>query len=204
MLKKFAADALGISDIGKVIGPNDFDKTDADDYVMHEDEEKIYFLIKSKSDEYCFTNRALIHVDGANAVSSKRSLYRYDYYTNIIDGVSLETAGNIDLDIEIKFSIGDRAFSIDVDKKQLEQLKDLYKALIAISQVMRSNKRKLDYAKQSIDVASSMLSNNRHDGSNISDHFEKVNEYVFNWMCDSNEKFKIKDFGYLFEKYINN
>lgn len=64
MLKKFAADALGISDIGKIIKPKDYDKVDADDYVIHEDDERIFFLIKSKTDEYCFTNLALIHVDG--------------------------------------------------------------------------------------------------------------------------------------------
>ena len=69
MLKKFAAEALGISDIGKIIAPSDYNKVDADDYVMHEDDEKIYFLIKSKTDEYCFTNLALIHVDGTTAVS---------------------------------------------------------------------------------------------------------------------------------------
>jgi hypothetical protein len=55
MFGKVAADVLGLSDIGSVIKPENYDKADADDYVMHEDGEKIYFLIKSKSDEYCFT-----------------------------------------------------------------------------------------------------------------------------------------------------
>ena len=36
---------------------------------MHEDGEKIYFLIKSKSDEYCFTNKGLLHLDGTSATS---------------------------------------------------------------------------------------------------------------------------------------
>ena len=79
MFKKLAADALGLSDIGKIIAPSDYDKTDADDYVMHEDNEKIYFLIKTKADEYCFTNLAIIHVDGDSAISSKRTLKRYPY-----------------------------------------------------------------------------------------------------------------------------
>lgn len=37
---------LGLSDVGSVITPKDYDKVDADadDYVMHEDGEKIYFL----------------------------------------------------------------------------------------------------------------------------------------------------------------
>ena len=68
MLKKLASDALGLSDIGKIIGPEDYDKTDADDYIRHEDNEKIYFLIKTKADEYCFTNIALF-------TSMERKLY---------------------------------------------------------------------------------------------------------------------------------
>lgn len=97
MFKKIAADALGLSDIGKIIDPQDYDKTEADDYVMHEDDEKIYFLIKTKADEYCFTNLALIHVDGEKATSSKKTLKRYSYYENEISDVFLETAGKIDL-----------------------------------------------------------------------------------------------------------
>ena len=85
MFKKLAADALGLSDIGVVISKGDFDKTDADDFVFNEIDEEIYFLIKTKADEYCFTNFALIHVDGASAVSKKRTLKRYDYAHNFGD-----------------------------------------------------------------------------------------------------------------------
>lgn len=120
MLKKLTADALGISDIGKIIDSKDFNKVDSDDYILHEDNEKIFFLIKSKSDEYCFTERAMLHIDGANAMSKKRVLTRYEYYKNPINLVQLETAGNIDLDVEIKFCMGEKAFSIDVDKRHLE------------------------------------------------------------------------------------
>ena len=59
---KMAADTLGLSDIGKIISPKDFDKVDGDDYIMNEDGEKIYFVIKSKSDEYVFTNRGYFFV----------------------------------------------------------------------------------------------------------------------------------------------
>ena len=50
MFKRMAAEALGISDIGVIISPADYDKVDADDYLFHEDGEKIFFLIKSKKD----------------------------------------------------------------------------------------------------------------------------------------------------------
>ena len=128
MLKKLASDALGLSDIGRIISPSDYDKVDADDFIMHEDEEKIFFLIKSRTDEYCFTNLALIHVDGTSAVSKKRLVKRYDYYKNDIKHVMIETAGTVDLDCELKFTMGNVDFSIDVNRNQLEQLKDIYKA----------------------------------------------------------------------------
>ena len=119
---KMAADTLGLSDIGKIIDPKDFNKVDGDDYIMNEDGEKIYFVIKSKSDEYVFTNRGLIHVDGASAVSKKRVVKRHEFRSENVHSVTLETAGTVDLDVEIKFSFSDNYFSIDVDKKQNELL----------------------------------------------------------------------------------
>ncbi|MEM7345117.1 MAG: PH domain-containing protein, partial [Chloroflexota bacterium] len=119
MFKKVAAEALGLSDLGTIIKPSDYDKVEADDYIMHEEGERIFFLIKSKADEYCFTNLALVHVDGASALSKRRTLRRFDYYDTPISGVSLETAGSVDLDVEIKFRMGEAYYSIDVDKRQI-------------------------------------------------------------------------------------
>lgn len=204
MLKKFAAEALGISDIGKILSPSDYNKVEADDYVMHEDDEKIYFLIKSKTDEYCFTNLALIHVDGTTAISSKKTLRRYDYYENQISNVLLETAGTVDLDAEIKFSIGQVNLSIDVDKKQIEQLKDLYKTLIRIGQISRHNNHHLELSKRSLETATAVLGSAKLESVSLEDNFEKINNYAFNWQVDSVKKYVVKDFGYVFEKYINN
>lgn len=134
MFKSFAADALGLSDLGKIISPADYHKTDVDDYIFHEDNEKIFFLIKSKADEYCFTNVAFIHLDGQTATSKKRLLKRYPYRDYQPSQVFLETAGTMDLDVELKFNLGGLSFSIDIDKNQIEQVRDIYKALIAIAQ----------------------------------------------------------------------
>ena len=147
MLKKFASDALGLSDIGKVIDPSDYDKTEADDYVLYEKGEKIYFLIKTRADEYCFTNLALIHVDGDSAVSKKRTLKRYDYKWNPIRNVALETAGTIDLDVEIKFTIGETVFDIDINKNQAEKIKDLYKTLVEMERIMKDHHKYQKYAR---------------------------------------------------------
>lgn len=134
MFKNLAADAFGLSDIGKIIPPEQFHQTDIDDYIFHEDDEKIYFVIKSKSDEYCFTNLAFIHLDGTSATSKKRLLKRYPYRYFLPSNVMIETAGTIDLDVELKFHLGSHAFSIDIDKKEIEGVRDIYKALMAISE----------------------------------------------------------------------
>lgn len=205
MFKRIAADALGLSDIGRIIDPQDYDKTESDDYVMHEDNEKIYFLIKTKADEYCFTNLALIHVDGEKATSSKRTLRRYPYYENEISDVTLETAGKIDLDIEIKFKLGSQIFDIDVQKDQIEKLKDLYKALIRISEIYRENKKYVSIGDTSIANAVSILQGARlGEKTGLDEEFQKLTDFGFAWLTSVREQYQIKDFGAVFEKYINN
>ncbi|MDL4839782.1 PH domain-containing protein [Aquibacillus rhizosphaerae] len=204
MLKKFASDALGLSDIGKIIEPQDYDKTDADDYIRHEDNEQIYFLIKTKADEYCFTNLAFIHVDGENAISSKRTLNRFPYSQHKISDVLLETAGKVDLDIEIKFTLGKQNYSVDVDKRQIDKLNDLYKALVYISEITHENDIMLDMAGKSLDKAVSVLQNSRTSEVQLADQYKQLTEFGFSWLQSVREQYHRKDFGDVFEKYINN
>ena len=51
MFKNLASEMMGTSDIGTIIEAKDFNKTDIDDYIFHEDNERIFFVIK----------RALLH-----------------------------------------------------------------------------------------------------------------------------------------------
>lgn len=203
MFGKMAADALGISDIGKIISPADYDKVDADDYVMHEENEKIFFVIKSKADEYCFTNLGLIHLDGSSAMSKKRMLRRKSYAHEQISEVFLETAGTVDLDVEIKFHMGDSKYSIDVTKKQIEQLKDLYKALLSIASIQKENRQMHSYAHKSLELAAETV-NRTQSNEALDQQFKQLNEYSFAWMKQQHETFVRKDFGSVFEKFINN
>lgn len=203
---KVGADMLGISDIGRIIEPKDYDKVDADDYIMQEDGEEIKFLIKSKSDEYCFTNYALIHVDGESAMSKKRTVKRYEYYYKQVSDVLIETAGTIDADVEVKFKIGSDSFSIDVDKRQIEELKDLYKALIEINKVQgKNNKSQLD-SREALKVATDVMSNCRIDGmsTSVADHMKSITNFSLSWLEATRDKYNNKDLGYVFDKYINN
>lgn len=200
---KIASDTLGLSDIGKIISPNDFDKVDGDDYIFHEDNEKIFFVIKSKSDEYVFTNYAVIHVDGSSAVSKKRVVNRYEFLNYYVSNVYIETAGHIDLDIEIKFSLGNINFSIDVDKNQIEQLKDIYKALFEIGRIQYFNNMYLENNKNSLDLASSVFSKSGiQQNESIVDAYKNIVEFNNKFLNESIKEFKQRDFSETFLKYI--
>lgn len=157
MFKSLASDVLGLSDIGKIIDPKDFDKTDVDDYIFQEDHEEIFVVIKSKMDEYCFTNLAFIHLNGNLAISKKKMLNRYLYKHHQITDVCIETAGTVDLDAELKFSLNGKAFSIDIDKKQIAQIKAIYKALFAISEKNKEIQRDMTVLQNTHDAVNRMF-----------------------------------------------
>lgn len=200
MFKKLAAEALGLSDIGIIVPPSDYDKVDADDYLFHEDKEKIYFLIKSKKDEYCFTNLAFVHVDGESAVSSKRSIRRYPWGSHHVHGVMIETAGTIDLDIELKFSIGDVKLSIDVRKNFIEQLKDIYKALTSIGHIQGKEASARQHALHCSTVVGSMYRMNAGDPESVVRQYHAMLDALNTAVI---ERYTTRDFGATFEKYIH-
>ncbi len=203
MFKKLASEALGLSDIGVIVPPSDFNKVDADDYLFNEDGEKIFFLIKSKKDEYCFTNLALVHVDGDSAVSSKRSIKRYEFASHQVDNVTIETAGTIDMDVELKFTIGDRtAFNIDVRKNFLEPLKDIYKALITIGKLQRRDALARENAMHSLAALGSMYKIGAVQGEGAL--VQNFNAILDALNATTLDRFHRRDFSPVFERYIHN
>ncbi|RHW33972.1 hypothetical protein D1B33_14285 [Lysinibacillus yapensis] len=208
MFKNFVGnavgDALGLSDIGQVIKPEDYGKTESDDFILTEDGEKIFFLIKSKTDEYCFTNLALLHLDGESAVSKKRVLKRYDYYKHQFENVMLETAGTIDLDLEIKFQIGHNDFSIDISKKFGVEIADLYKSLLAISKIQEKNARLNEFAKEALSIARNLDYGARSTDTPINIEFNKIVDFANTWLVQTYEQNEKKDFSDVFQKYIQN
>jgi Bacterial PH domain len=200
MFKKFAAEALGIGDLGAVISPENFDKVDSDDFLFHEDGERIFFLIKSKRDEYCFTNFAFIHVDGDSAVSAKRSVKRHEYATNQISQVSIETAGKMDLDVELKFMVNDLPFSIDVSKQHLEQLKDIYKVLFSLGRAHRHASVCRENALRVLDTVGNM-----HKLNSVTSDAELVSRYsaLVEATNATYTRLSKRDYGDVFDTYIS-
>jgi hypothetical protein len=197
-----AAEALGISDIGVIVSPADYGNVDADDYLFTEDGEQIFFLIKSKKDEYCFTNLGLVHVDGDSAISSKRSIKRYDYASHQITGVTIETAGTLDMDIELKFNLDDTRFSIDVKKAFIEQLKDIYKALISIGKQQQRDAVCRNNALRTLDATASVHKLNIAPGAGgLVSQFDELLTALNTAMLDTYTK---RDFSDVYTKYIHN
>lgn len=202
---KIASDTLGLSDIGKIISPSDFDKVDGDDYIFHEDNEKIFFVIKSQSDEYVFTNYGMIHVDGSGAISKRKVVNRYEFNVYRLSNISIETAGHVDLDVEIKFNLNEKVFSIDVDKKQIELLKDLYKTLFEISRIQLSSNFYFENKKQSLDLAKDILSkSNIQTDTNIFETYKQIVEFNNEWLNKASEDLKRRDYSEIYIKYIQN
>jgi hypothetical protein len=205
MFKSLAADVLGLSDIGKILDKKDFDKADVDDYVFSEDGEIIYVVIKSKSDEYCFTNSAMIHLDGNLAMSKKRTLNRYLYKHSSISHVRIETAGTVDLDVELKFKIGDKEFSIDIDKKQIERVKDIYKALFVISEKCREIHRQMDTLKNTHESVNRMFVLRELPEQVVLSLPDIINQTIMQVEAQFNERrreIQNYDFAEVFARYI--
>ncbi len=206
MFKNLASDALGLSDIGKIIPPSQFNQTDIDDYIFHEDNERIYFVIKSKTDEYCFTNIAFIHLDGRSATSKKRLLKRYPYRHFQPSNIMIETASTMDMDAELKFSLGGMAFSIDIDKNQIEQIRDIYKALTAISEQCKDIAHKETVLELSFNTVTNMFS--LHELSenvvlNLPDVVNQTVEQVENAYSERLNTIRQYDFSAIFEHYLH-
>ncbi len=160
MFKGGAAELLGRADVCAVLRPGTKEWSEAAStaFLMSEDGEVPLFVLKSKQDEYVFTDRSFVHLDGNSALSKKRLVLRYPYCTHEISQVMVETAGTIDYDCEIKFSVAGRAVSIDVEKKELPAIIALYKALVAIAEIQARGNRQFELAKLALQRGTESLS----------------------------------------------
>ena len=205
MFKSLASDVFGLSDIGKIIDAKDFDKTDVDDYIFQEDNEEIFVVIKSKMDEYCFTNLGFIHLNGNLAISKKKVLTRYLYKHHPITDVCIETAGTVDLDAELKFSLGGKAISIDIDKKQIAQIKAIYKALFTISEKFKEIQRDMTVLQNTHEAVNRMFVLRELPEQVVLSLPDIINQTVQQIEAAYHGRriaIQNYDFGYIFKRYI--
>jgi DNA anti-recombination protein RmuC len=83
------------------------------------------------------------------------------------------------------------------------ELKDLYKALLKIAEISHDNEIILEYANRSLNLASSTLSHLRSTEHNPVEQFKELNQAAFSWLVEARKQYHVKDYGFVFERYIN-
>ena len=119
----------------------------------------------------------------------------------------METAGSVDLDAEIKFQLGDQSFSIDIDKKQIEKIRDLYKALFTIGETCKDINRKRTILMQSNENVQKMFNLRELSEQVILNLPEIINQTAHQVEDYANKRiFEIEnyDFSEIFERYLKN
>lgn len=153
MLKGLAADLTGSADICRVLA--DLGKAGAADYLLPQEE--LQFVLQAAKEEFAFTNQALLTLRGESSTTTRKVVERFDYKSHIIAHVRFETAGVVDRDCEIKFMVGDKAFSIDVAKGDEPELRVTYKVLELISRKQKENERSWEFGRLALDASSTAL-----------------------------------------------
>ena len=106
------------------------------------------------------------------------------------------------MDIELKFNLEGTKFSIDVKKSFIEQLKDIYKALITIGKQQKRNALSRDNALRALDATASVHKLNIAPGAgSLVSQYGELLEALNTAMFDTHTK---RDFSDVFTRYIHN
>lgn len=221
MFKRLASSAFGLSNIGVFVANEDLKNTLAYDYTLDRLEE-IFYLIQTKTNEYCFTNRALIHVDGTNTENRRNVLNRYDYSSYVFDRISLET-GTMDIDAEmgitlkptselkakeykkhppLKEALGksEILFTIVIHKDYLDALKAVYKTLVTIGQIQKRNISNLEAAEKTLNMAFNSLAAGINNDYSVSSAFKEVTNFADQWLLEKKQSYANEDFLEIFQE----
>jgi hypothetical protein len=180
MFKGLTKDLTGSADICTSVVK--FDKLQAQHYLLPG--ETILFAFESSKEEFSFTNEALILVKGENATTTRKLVERFEYRDHLIQEVKFETTGRVDRDCEIKFQIGTTEISIDIARKEEDQVKIYYKALVLLSRKQKENRRNSALSKNSLEISSKAVKSTT--GITLQDQASKTLE----WLQQDFEKFE--------------
>ena len=150
MFSKMTSELTGSADVCKIIPVEQFSQEVTLSYLIPN--ERPYFLLRSKREEFVFTNLAFIISRGESATNTRRLTSRYNYFETTLTDVHFETAGIsvTDRDCELKFNIGGQHHNIDIWKNETEQAKHVYRALVELSRNMVRNNVLMDLAKTAL------------------------------------------------------
>ncbi|OEC01284.1 hypothetical protein EYB33_12110 [Lysinibacillus sphaericus] len=221
MFKRLASSAFGLSNIGVFVADEDLENTLANNYILDHLEE-IFYLIQTKTNEYCFTNRALIHMDGTHTENKRNVLNRYDYSSYVFDRISLET-GTMDIDAEMVITLKPTAeftakehkkhpplketlgkseilFTIVIHKDNLDALKALYKTLVTIGQIQKRNISNLEAAEKTLNMAFNSFAAGINNDCSVSFAFKEVTNFADQWLLEKKQSYANEDFLEIFQE----
>lgn len=199
--KDVVADSTNLSDLCIVVPKTKFPEALCSDLVL--EGEVIYVLLKSKTEEFCFTQTGLIHAKKNAAVERKTVIKRYNYVNCLLSGIELVTAARIDLSVELQFSINKEPKVISVDRRYLDMLKGIYKVLIEIEisqgkaiDDFKNTRSAMEYSCQAVGRIM-----NASPGEVLS-LYKKIYEFNDDTLYDKYERCLGYDYSELFERYI--
>ena len=79
----------------------------------------------------------------------------------------------------------------------------MYKALLEIGRIQGKNNISVEDGMKSLNMANEAISRSSLQG-NASEIVKELTNFNFNWMQTIRNEYNNKDFGAVFEKYINN
>lgn len=204
MLRNLAADALGLSDLGRVVAPEDFPQCALPAYLLAD--ERLHVLIQSRSDEYGFSNQAFWHLDGTSAISKRRLLKRFPYSQQAPHHILLETAGTLDLDAELKFTIGETNYSLDISRGQVDRLRPVYQALLALESACEQLRREGEVLAASFQRVPELFRIKTLDSELLLNLPDILNQTIAQLSAGQNARLREWhgrfEFSALFEKYL--
>ena len=184
------AEMTGSADCCKIIPMEQFQQEVTLSYLIPG--EVPYFLLKSKREEYVFTNFAFIICRGESATNTRRLTTRFNYFECALTDLQFETAGIsvTDRDCELKFNMGGQAHNIDIWKNETEQAKHVYRCLTELSRNMTRNQVLMQLATTAL--ASTKNDNPLNDKGFIS----------MQWAEAAMGRYRPESYDYVFQQFV--
>jgi len=107
--------------------------------------------------------------------------------------------------VEIKFQLGGASYSIDIEKSQIEKVRDLYKALFSIGEACKEIERQMNslvITQQAVNNMFSLRELPEQILLNLPDIISQTTIQVENKFTERRKQIENYDFSAIFERYL--
>ena len=107
--------------------------------------------------------------------------------------------------MELKFNLGGTSYSIDIEKSQIDKVRDLYKALFSISEACKEIERQMNslvITQQAVNNMFSLRELSEQVLLNLPDIISQTTIQVENKFTERRKQIENYDFSRIFERYL--